>query len=164
LNELYEKTAHLQKQGIKGKISFIAISYLFSGALTKDYQVQIALYDENAYMDKVETSVYWNPTFITKYYEEDMNYMVGILRSKIVQLQDSEIQKLALTYIGEYFRIIGKFMVDNCEMFHEVEKFNELQTAQKLSVSYGGYMENGLEIYEFTVTDSLVEADSQAIM
>lgn len=164
LDALYEETAQLQNQGIKGKISFITISYLFSGVLTKNYQVEIALYDENAYMDKVDTNVYWNPTYITKYFEEDMKYMVGILKNKIVQLQDSEIQKLALTYIGEYYRIIGKFMVDNCEMFHEVENFDKLQTAEKLSVSYGGYLENGLEIYEFTVNDSTIESEFQTII
>jgi hypothetical protein len=146
-DRLCGRCAGLQKQGLKKKIKYINIFFLQSSVITKSYDMQISLFDENFYFDNAEISEYWRPLFIMKYFDEDIGYFSELMKKRLPRVQDYEIEELRLKYAHDYFIVAGKFCKEIIPQILPLPSFEKMQKEDGFKILFGGYMDYASVLY-----------------
>lgn len=137
-----EKVALAQPD--KGKIEYIHMSYLLSSLLTGKFELRIDFYNNERYLDEIETEAYWTADFIASYFEEDFRYFQSLLKKEHVRVKDYEVRNLAVDFGGLY---LSAFAVSFQSILTElpVNRFLHLFEEQ-VSIVYGGFQDKSMPI------------------
>ena len=120
VDNLCKKCYEEQNIGKKGDIKILHFCYHQSARLTRDYKLQVALYDKNFYLDRHEISNSLSIDFIMKYFEHEMELFESKAKQNIIEFQYSQMQKIRQKYYGLYFQVVGIFC--KC-LFHQLKKY-----------------------------------------
>ena len=92
-----ECTAECRKSN--KKINYVILSPLESSIITKSYELMVAVYDENMYLDQSPVRRYWKPDFLFQYIEEDFGALMSYLHKKVIRLKDFETAEVRRMYV-----------------------------------------------------------------
>lgn len=130
------------------KVNYIIISVLESSILTNSYDLQIAFYDKNMYLDKAPMYVYWKPMLFFSKIEDDMRIFKRKVAERLVRVKDYEMDFIKRKYlINHYFQVflfLRKEIPNVIE--RECKKVNCLE--DKFLVLFGRYMEKPILLYQ----------------
>jgi len=140
MHDLLTRAASAQEQGEQGQLCYICISYLLSSLHTGSHKLRIDAYDERHYGDQADSHVCWSPRFIFKHLDSDMAHFRKHIGQKIAQIQEHEIIWFMKKYSMYYFQIALQFAADLIE--------SVVPEAQPLTVTFGGYMDEAVIIYD----------------
>jgi len=145
--ELFLRCATIQKKKEKGKIAVISIFILKTAVLTGTYELQINLYDENFYLDRNEIYALWVPSFVVKYYEEDVSYFSKKAKQNVYQFGYTQLQDFRIKYAELYALLAEQYCIKNAEKIISLSSFGQMETQEQLILTFGGYMDKGICIY-----------------
>lgn len=148
LKSLARKVIKAQQQDVKGEIRYLCFSFLQSSLLTKSYELRLDAYDEGLFKDLSETCVYWSPSFIFRYFEEDVKFVRIQLRQNIVRIREFEIENFLQDYARHYYRIVQRFIENQMEDIDLKSYLNGVRCGEGLSVTFGGYYDYSVQICE----------------
>lgn len=139
--ELVQLAKHQQQQG-KGAIQYVVISYLYSSAITKSNVFQIAFLDEHDYLDPIDTSVYWCPSFIYRPVAQDMLCLREAVDKELIRMKPYELDAAQRGYINEFYHAIaGMFFVQVAKDTLSAAGIHELLLQDEVQFLYGGLMD-----------------------
>ncbi|MCH5258669.1 MAG: hypothetical protein J1F18_02890 [Lachnospiraceae bacterium] len=128
-----------------GTLKYIIISPLNSGIITKSYELQIALFDQDLYINENPLCFYWSPEFIYKDVEKDMAVYRKTASKEIIRLREDEVNEVRRRYVLCH-AYICMFYMD--KIIREIFKTSiwKKVAADDVQVLYGTYMEQMVEL------------------
>lgn len=148
INRLTQKVKEAQTSENKGAIRYLCFSFLQSSLYTNSFDFRMDVYDESFYKDLCETSVYWSPDFIFRYYAEDTIYFRKQIGYQIPRIKEDEIMTFCRSYILHYYRITQQFIQDQLVQVLQEIKNAGLVLADQLTVIFGGYFDRPILLME----------------
>lgn len=126
-------------------LKYVVISPLGSGVITKSYEMQIALFGEELYLDENPLCFYWTPDFIYKDVEADMERWRKEASGEIIRLMKSELCEVRRRYVLCHAYAAMHFMN---RVMKQVVRLPEWEHAGGAGarILYGTYMEPMIEI------------------
>lgn len=146
IDNLCKKCCEEQNLGKKNDIKILHFCYLQSARLTRNYKLQVALYDQNFYLDQNEISTGWDIQFIMKYFEQEMEVYEKRARQKFKDYQYSQIQKARQKYFMLYFQLVGDVLQMFIPLIEKSAYFNKMRKKESFYISYGEYMLQGFDM------------------
>ena len=144
IQDLLERVSEVQKQGNKGALQYICISYLQSSLYTGHYQLRFDAYDDRQFGDVTDTYAYWSPDFIFQYIAEDIAHFRRHVSKHIIRIQEHEIMHFAARYSLHYYQIVRQFIASLIESIIS----QIIPDAEALTVTFGGYMDQTEVLFE----------------
>lgn len=126
-------------------LMYVIISPLSSGAITRRYEFQIALFDQNLYLEENPLCVYWKPGFIFKDIEEDMDAYKQMAAKEIIRLREDEVYEMRRRYALCHAYITMFYMDGIVRKVYELPIWREV-AKEDAKVMYGTYMEQMVEL------------------
>ncbi len=80
----------------KGKITYIHLSYLLSGALSGEQLIKMDFYDARHYRDVEETDCFWDYSGLFPSYDRERKDAEAELRRRIVRMQSGELSRIGI--------------------------------------------------------------------
>lgn len=130
----------------------MTISILESSLITKTYDLQIAFYDKDLYVDKTPIQTYWAPTFIYANLDSDMEDIGNYLKHKIIRLKPYEIYELKQKYIVNLYYLIGFMMKRLAMQIIDLPIYQEADKESTVKILFGKYMEKLMELCTWEVS------------
>jgi hypothetical protein len=146
-DELLKRGIELQRKLEKGKMGFISIFFLRSSIITESYEIMISMYEKGYYFDRKPLSISWKPMFIMKYFIDDMKYFEKAIKSKIIRVQKSEINKVKMHYCEDYFQVIKEFFLNYIDEITSLNSFKELEKEEDIKITLGEFMDQNIVLY-----------------
>lgn len=143
---LFQECYEMQKAGKKQAVSVFHICFLLSSCITGSHAVRLALYDENFYFDPVEVERFWQPEFILKYYEAEMELYEKKAKKEIIQFQYSDLQEIRLKYYEMYYQVVGEITGFLIPLIKENEYYGKVEKSGDFSVCYSRFMIPGCRL------------------
>lgn len=128
-----------------GTLKYVIISPLSSGVITKSYELQIALFDQNLYINENPLCFYWTPEFIYRDVDEDMAAYRKTAAKKIIRLREDEINEVRRRYVLCHAYICMLYMDKIVREVFETSIWKKV-VAEDVKVLYGTYMEQMVEL------------------
>ena len=150
VNKLYENARKAQKERKIGKIQYVRIFPRYTEILNGTYQLRIRVYDVADYNCLEEISVDWNPEYVTKYYDKNVETIQKKMASKLFQMTSREKQIIKFMYAEKF----GEYIKSIIALFHDAFCFAEnmikLRTENQILLTFGNYMTKGviIDIFE----------------
>ena len=144
----------LQKNGQVGEFKYLAISFLRSLIMEKDYRLRLDLYDASYFLSKVECSGYLELGYIWKYLDGDLEALLGELRECGAKYASYEIDEMKKEYLMTYVPVIQLFLLENLEAILSIPEFAELQKTADFKIIYGEYLDQTQIIYDAQAPES----------
>lgn len=142
LNTLGEASMHLQCDGKKGDAEYLCIEYLLSSAITKSYDFQISIYDENFHLDSANCATYWSSLIMFDRVDDDMEVLFNNIANKFMELKRYELDEIRRAYISLFHnKLIGLFLIENIKDIVLKSNIPLLNTHGAIQVLYGGFMD-----------------------
>ena len=150
VGSLYQKVIEAQKQEKFGKLKAICISYLRTSTLEDSLELQLRALDERGYNSEC-IDVPWIPTFVNKYYKQDVDYMIPALKNTVFRLTTREEYIAKFMYASDYYKIVLKYLLVFIDSFQYHELLDQVETeeGEEISLIFGELYEQGTEIYAF---------------
>ena len=128
-------------QQLNKKVKYIIISVLESSLLTRSYDLQIAFYDEQLYLDEIPIFKYWKPMLIFSGIDEDMLFLKKKAVGRIVRLKEQELDQIRKKYVMNHYFDTMLYLRQTIPPIIEtkVEKYNCIEN--EIAVLFGRYME-----------------------
>lgn len=146
IDNLCKKCYEEQNLGKKSDIKILHFCYLQSARLTHNYKLQIALYDQNFYLDQNEISTVWDIQFIMKYFEQEMEIYEKKAKQKFKEYQYSQIQKIRQKYFTLYFQVVGDILQMFIPLIEKSIYYNKMKKEEPFYINYGEYMMQGFDM------------------
>lgn len=154
LRDLHQSVGHLIEQARsqqsecgKGPIQYVTTSYLLSSAITGSYEFQLSIQDEQYFLDPVECSADWRPSWLFSYAEEDLAAVLTALQRKIPRLRPYELDALWRAYVCEfYYGLAGLFLAEHMKAVAEAEGLCHLQVKDEVLFVFGGLMDQAVQL------------------
>ncbi len=133
-------------QQLNKKVKYIIISVLESSLLTRSYDLQIAFYDEQLYLDEIPIFKYWKPMLIFSGIDEDMLFLKK--KARIVRLKEQELDQIRKKYVMNHYFDTMLYLRQTVPPIIEtkVEKYNCIEN--EIAVLFGRYMERPILLYK----------------
>lgn len=129
----------------KGELKYIIISPLGSGVITRSYELQIALFDQNLYNNENPICLYWTPEFIFKDVEEDMVTYRKKAAKEIIRLREDEVYEIRRRYALCHAYVAMRYMNGIIRQIYSLPVWEEA-ACDDTKVLYGTYMEQMMEL------------------
>lgn len=129
----------------KEELKYVIISPLGSGVITRSYELQIALFDQNLYNEEDPLCLYWTPKFIFKDVEEDMAAYKKMAAKEIIRLREDEVYEIRRKYALCHAYVSMLYMDRITRRVFELPAWKETAGADT-KVLYGTYMEQMMEL------------------
>ncbi len=145
---MIEKLLQRWKQLYDGQtkeLQYIVISPLNSGVITRSYEFQIALFDQDLYIEENPLCAYWTPTFIYRDIEEDIMLYRQKASKEIIRLREDEIYEIRRRYTLCHAYITMFYLNKIVRKVYELPIWSEI-AVQDIKVLYGAYMEQMVEL------------------
>lgn len=126
-------------------LHYIIISPLSSGVITRSYELQIALFDQNLYIEENPLCAYWTPKFIYKDIEEDMKICREKVSKQIIRIREDEVYEMRRRYALCHAYLAMFYMDEIAWQIYELPVWAK-SAAQDIKIMYGTYMERMVEI------------------
>ena len=128
-----------------GTLKYVIISPLSSGVITKSYELQIALFDQDLYINENPLCFYWTPEFIYRDVDEDMAAYRKTAAKEIIRLREDEINEVRRRYVLCHAYICMLYMDKIVREVFETSIWKKVAT-DDVQVLYGTYMEQMVEL------------------
>lgn len=129
------------------KINYVILSPLESSIITKSYELMVAVYDENMYLDRSPVRRYWKPDFLFQYIEEDFGALMPYLHKKVIRLKDFETAEVRRMYVLNYiFLAVALFQKMIPDLVRQIREHCP-DLAGDLQVAMGMLMEKPVLLY-----------------
>lgn len=150
LTPLYQEAVELQKQGKVGKIQYIRIFPRRSAVLEKQYGLSIRLYDANDYKCRTEISREWNPEFLGKLFEKQLEKVTKRVTMRLFRITAREEQLIKFLFLDFFHFYVLTYLAVLEDAFIYVEPMVELETEETVAITFGNYLEEGAVIKAFS--------------
>lgn len=134
------------------KLGYVTISILESSLITKSYDLQIAFYDKDLYVDRSPIQTYWASTFIYANLDADMEDIGDYLKHKIIRLKHYEIYELKQKYIVNLYYLISFMMKELALKIIDLPIYQETDKEATVKILFGKYMEKLMELCTWEVS------------
>ncbi len=129
----------------KEELKYVIISPLGSGVITRSYELQIALFDQNLYNNENPLCIYWTPKFVFKDIEEDMATYRKIASKEIIRLREDEVYEIRRRYALCHAYVSMQYMDSIIRKIYRLPVWKET-ACDGTKVLYGTYMEQMVEL------------------
>lgn len=146
VDRLYKQGIDMQRNSNKNDIAYISIFLMRHYYYTRNYPIQIYLYDSTRYLDKNECMIEINLDFIMDYYNGDLEYIERELKKKYIRIDQDILQEIQKRYLGEYYRLIVNFFVESKDIFLMVSSIDDLKITDDMKITIGEYLDEGTVI------------------
>lgn len=144
MERLLQQWAKLYQTETK-ELKYVIVTPLGSGVITKSYEIQVALFGKELYLDENPMCFYWTPHFLYKDVEKDMERYKKEACKEIVRLMDGEVDEIRRRYVLCHAYAAMHFMD---KVMKKVVKLPgwEAVGREDTRILYGTYMEQMVEI------------------
>ncbi|MDE7202017.1 MAG: hypothetical protein K2O91_08980 [Lachnospiraceae bacterium] len=146
MDNLFKKCI-CQQEADKQPIRYVHFFYLRLSVLIQQYDIQVNAFSEQSYMDDVETMVLWNPDFIMRYYEEDMEMICQEAKKQILRFGYPQLMELRERSFAIYAMLTGQYLMSVSGDIAGLESFHEMKKTDDIQIIFGGYMDKGIQIW-----------------
>lgn len=128
-----------------GTLKYVIISPLSSGVITKSYELQIALFDQDLYLNENPLCFYWTPEFIYRDVDKDIEAYRKTASQEMIRLRKDEVNEVRRRYVLCH-AYISMFYMD--KIIREIFKMSiwKKVVSEDAKVLYGTYMEQMVEL------------------
>lgn len=147
LNQLMLETYEKQLKGLKNKIAYISISFLWSYTLLGDYQLRVDLLDSLFWLDERECSTQLEFTSFLKFMDDDIEYILKQYISKGMVIYDYEKERLKREYIPIYKTLMENKFKGWVPKILGLSGFDQMQKEDDIKITFGEYLDKTIPIY-----------------
>ncbi len=147
LEDLFTITGALQNKGVKGIVSYICFSHLYSNLLLENFEFRVDAYDEHFYLDDSEASVDWSFASLVQSFPRDIGMVETNIRKSMVRVQNYEIYEITKMYQQNYFIVVLQLLLKILPYSIELLSKTEVNLAEEVQFTFGPYMEEHLPFY-----------------
>lgn len=154
LADFYQAIHHLilltqtkQREFGKKAIKYVAASYLLSSSITRSFEFQLSLFDDQYFADPIESCVYWTPKWLFESVASDWDILLRSVKSKVVRLHPYELDFIWRSYICEFYNGLALFFfAEHLKTAAIKEDLKILALSDEVLFTYGGYMDHFIQI------------------
>ena len=128
----------------KGKINFICISFLLTSVLSDKCEYRIDFYNNNFYLDEIESECYWEAEFLTPIMQDDYTFFERLLKRNLVRVMDYEIHKTVVSFSIFYHSVMAFFFQELIASI-DIKQYEGLLESEVI-VIYGGFLDKGVQL------------------
>lgn len=139
LNNLFLKACKRQQNNV-WLPAYLSFYNLNSSYLTKTYQCQVCLSNNNMYLDEEQIYIYWCPSFRNQELETENKWIKQILEQKFVRIKDYEREYCLRLIIKEYEKIMEVYLKHTFEYVVKEVPFINMKKEKHFTLTYGDYM------------------------
>ncbi|WP_252244582.1 MULTISPECIES: hypothetical protein [unclassified Clostridium] len=143
-----EKCIDMQKNNLKGKVTYIYFSLLRTSIIEAKGEFRIDLYDENWFLDKQESSISIKLDFLYSSLFE----MKSNLKSRKIEygrtITDMDIEHIILDEADKYHILAVEFLKELVSKFIESDSYKEMKKSSNIKILAGELMDSSEIIYE----------------
>ncbi|OAB45499.1 hypothetical protein [Paenibacillus glacialis] len=148
-NDLFVKASTLHEQGDKGKIRYIYCSYLRTSVMENKVVYRLDAYDSNWYLDPIECSITWNPSFMFDPLFKRMELLEDekkLYARKITSMDIDEVKQME----GYKCHLLTKeFIKDKISSVMNECHFKQMADDSGLTVAVGEYRDESEIVFEY---------------
>lgn len=152
---LFQKGIEAQKNKEKEKIAYIVIHFFRSSIMTKSFECEMTLYDDEFYYDDKEISKIWSPEWIIPFYEKDIEDLERYLKKNILRLHNGELTEVEMYYGGDYFQYLIEMFQNVVLEVTELNSYKELQKEDNCKILLGEIYQNYLILFDDSVEEEV---------
>jgi len=145
--KLCENAISLQKDGTKGNINYVYISFLRTSIMNNTCTYRLDAYDENWFLDKEECYSLWKPSFI---YTSLFSHM-EILEEKKIEygraITSMDLEKIKFFEAERYHILTVEFIREIMPKLIENPLFKKMGKTESISILIGEYMDKSEILY-----------------
>jgi hypothetical protein len=149
MQNAFENAIALQRNDQKGEVHWICLSILRSSVLTGEFKLHIGVYDEMLYLDNCVTDTFWSPKRIARCFTDDIAYLRPRIKRQLARVQDYEIREFDMEYALGYFTLAGQIFQHTIPAILELPSFVEMRKSNTVQFTFGKYMDEGVELYDY---------------
>lgn len=136
---VFQAGTAMQKAGEKGAIAYVSLAILRSSIFSRERQLRIDLYDENACFDPHKCGGTWDVDFVYQRQAEDMVYFTKRAREELIRIQEAEMIIFMQNYLESYDDVVEEFCVQHIEDIVRLRSWEDLKKADKVKFTYGEF-------------------------
>ncbi len=133
--------------GRKGRLSYIHLSYLLSGALSGEMLIKLDFYDEGYYRDVEEIDCYWDCSSLFWDLETEYRNMAEEMKKNMIRIQSGEFSQLRVGLTVLNYMIL-KPVLKELVKSERVEKQLRVFCNEKAYILYGAYLDQAEVIHQ----------------
>lgn len=152
---LFQKGIEAQKNKEKEKVAYIVIHFFRSSIMTKSFECEITLYDDQFYYDTKEISQIWSPDWIIPFYEKDIEDLERYLKKNILRLHNGELTEVEMYYGGDYFQYLIEMFQNVVLEVTGLNSYKELQKEDNCKILLGEIYQNYLILFDDSVEEEV---------
>ena len=147
-DSVYEKCIDMQKNNLKGQVTYIYFSLLRTSIIEGKGEFRIDLYDESWFLDKQECSINIKLDFLySSLFELKLN-----LKSRKIEygrtITDMDIEYIILDEADKYHILAVEFLKELVSKFIESDSYKEMKKSSNIKILAGELMDSSEIIYE----------------
>lgn len=145
----FQQIIQAQKEGRKGAIGFLCLSWLRSEILCNSRGYRLDAYNEAGYLDPSPISRRWSCDILWKYYDEDMAYLEkAIYKPDKPRLKDPEVKWLRMECAEFYQKLAHGYFLGTIEEIRQLESYHQLKKTKGMKIYSGEYLDRSILIYQ----------------
>lgn len=145
--DLCRKAAEFQKQGVKGEIKYICISFLRTSIMENKSFYRIDAYDSRWYLDTVECCTMWNADFIFSSLFKQIDLMMAEKKQYGRFVRDTDIDKVKMAEALKYHTLTVEFVRSLIPRVIETAAYNEMGKVPEIIIMMGEYRDFNEVLY-----------------
>lgn len=134
----------MQKQK---KLRYIIFSPLISSVITKSYEMQIAFYDANLYLDKQPIYKYWSIKTCFINIENGKEQILKKLKQKIIRFQEYEMMEFYQEYEVLHFVFSLLMIMPYFSEIFSLPESKNIEMEKKVEIAYGMFLDKTILLY-----------------
>lgn len=142
--ELITYADSMQKHHQKGRIKYLAVSFLNYSLYSNCIEYRLDLLDGGFYLDEQEATEYYCPLFIQDRYRSDLEYFHDRILTEFKRAQEYEMQDVDVEYSKLYDAVIFKMIESMSLLIIETIKESGIYLAEDFKIIYGEYMDRAI--------------------
>lgn len=146
---IYQQAHEVQQQGKLGRISYVRVFPRRVAIMEGTYSLTIRVYDEEGYGNPVEISAEWNPEFLVKLFENQLMQVEKRVDTQVFRLTTRERELIKLIFADAFTFMVMMFLTILHTAFVFVENVAEVECTDKIVLTYGNYLEQGVVVETF---------------
>ena len=147
LEDLCRKAIGFQKQGVKGDIKFICISFLRTSIMEDTAFYRIDAYDSRWFLDTVECCSLWNADFIFSSLFSQINLLMIEKKQYGRFVTDMDIENVKLSEALKYHTLVVEFTRNVIPKFIQSAAYIEMGKLPEICIMMGEYRDFNEVLY-----------------
>jgi|GEM_PF-6359019 len=145
---LFDRVLEMQGRNTEKQAGYLRLASLQSGAVTKTCEYQLAVYDQNGYLDKEPCFVYWHPAHILRNVAGDLESFTQLIKKQMIRVRGYETDPIYSSYIRRHDQLAEDYFQAMVPEIVTMEKFREIRQADGFEIRSGAYGEVGRLLYK----------------